>query len=116
MASNENHGGTDLIIALDFPREDQAWEVVQALDGLDVVFKVGLELFSAAGPQFVRELVHRKKRVFLDLKLHDIPNTVASAMARLMGLAPVPAIVNVHATGGLAMMRAAAAAMRTRIP
>lgn len=104
MASNGNHGKTDLIVALDFPREGQAWEVVDALDGLDVVFKVGLELFSAAGPQFVRELVHRKKRVFLDLKLHDIPNTVAKA-ALQAALLQVE-MFTIHLSGGSVMVQA----------
>ncbi len=104
MTTNGNHLKTDLIVALDFAREDAAWAVVDALDGLDVVFKVGLELFSAAGPQFVRELVHRKKRVFLDLKLHDIPNTVAKAslQAAMMHVE----MFTIHLAGGSAMIHA----------
>lgn len=104
MAANNRNHRTDLIVALDFPREDAAWAIVDSLDGLDVIFKVGLELFSAAGPQFVRELVHRKKRVFLDLKLHDIPNTVAKA-ALQAALLHVE-MFTIHLSGGSAMIHA----------
>lgn len=104
MTTIGNHQKTDLVVALDFAREDAAWAVVDALDGLNLVFKVGLELFSAAGPQFVRELVHRKKRVFLDLKLHDIPNTVAKAslQAAMMHVE----MFTIHLAGGSAMIHA----------
>lgn len=70
---------TDLIVALDFPKADKALELVDALKGQPVIYKVGFELFMAGGAEIVRELVHRKSRVFLDLKFHDIPNTVARA-------------------------------------
>ena len=75
-----NHHHTDLVVALDFPREEQALKLVEELKGLPVIYKIGLELFMAGGPAFVRELVHQKARIFLDLKLHDIPNTVARAV------------------------------------
>src|SRR4051812_36682097 len=77
---------TDLIVALDFPRADRALGLVNELKGLPVIYKVGFELFMGGGPDLVRELVHQKHRVFLDLKLHDIPNTVARAakMAALL--------------------------------
>lgn len=95
---------TDLIVALDFPREDAAWNIVEALDGLNIVYKVGLELFSGAGPQFIRELVHQKKRVFLDLKLHDIPNTVAKASLQAAMLHVE--MFTLHLAGGTGMIHA----------
>jgi len=101
---SRNHIKTELIVALDFPREDAAWGIVEQLDELDLVFKVGLELFSAAGPQFIRELVHRKKRVFLDLKLHDIPNTVAKAALQAAFLHVE--MFTIHLSGGSTMIHA----------
>ncbi|MBC7692270.1 MAG: orotidine-5'-phosphate decarboxylase [Methylotenera sp.] len=100
---------TDLIVALDFPRADKALEIVEKFSDLPVIFKVGFELFMAAGPEFVRELVHRKCRVFLDLKFHDIPNTVAKAalQASLMHVE----MFTVHLSGGSAMIKAAATAL-----
>src|SRR6476620_9097401 len=66
-----NHNtSTDLIIALDFPRAEKAFDLVNQLNGLPVIYKIGLELFMGGGPEVVRELVHRKNRIFLDLKLH----------------------------------------------
>jgi orotidine-5'-phosphate decarboxylase len=97
---------TDLIVALDFPRTDRALELVKTLNGLPVIYKVGLELFLAGGPEIVRELVHRKNRVFLDLKLHDIPNTVARA-ARQAALLQVE-MFTIHLVGGSHMVRAVA--------
>ncbi len=102
----ERQSGTELIVALDFPRVDQALSFVEKVEEFPLIYKVGLELFMAAGPDFVRELVHRKKRVFLDLKLHDIPNTVARAAVQA-------ALLNVemftlHLSGGSAMVKAVA--------
>ncbi|MCM2277053.1 MAG: orotidine-5'-phosphate decarboxylase [Oligoflexia bacterium] len=97
---------TDLIVALDYPRPDRAMELVDQLQGLPVVFKVGLELFISGGPEVVRELVHRKCRVFLDLKLHDIPNTVARA-AQQAALLKVE-MFTLHLSGGSTMVKAAA--------
>lgn len=95
---------TDLIVALDYPREDHAWKLVTQLGAEPVIYKVGLELFSAAGPAFVRELVHQKKRVFLDLKFHDIPNTVAKA-ALQAALLHVD-MFTLHLSGGSTMIHA----------
>lgn len=95
---------TDLIVALDFPRPEPALQMVETLEGLDVIFKVGLELFLSAGPQLVRELVHQQKRVFLDLKFHDIPNTVAKASLQA-ALLKVE-MLTVHLVGGSAMIQA----------
>ena len=97
---------TELIVALDFPRADRAMELVKKLGLASVLFKVGSELFLSGGPDFVRELVHQKKRVFLDLKLHDIPNTVAKA-ARQAAMLHVE-MMTVHLAGGSAMIRAVA--------
>ena len=97
---------TDLIVALDFQRGDRALELVDKLRGLDLIYKVGSELFLTGGPEVVRELVHRKNRVFLDLKFHDIPNTVARA-ARQAALLHVD-MFTVHLAGGSAMIRAVA--------
>lgn len=101
-----NHHPTELIVALDVPRADRAMEIVEKLKDLPVLFKVGSELFLAGGPDFVRELVHRKCRVFLDLKFHDIPNTVARA-AKQAALLHVE-MFTLHLSGGSAMVRAVA--------
>lgn len=93
----------ELIVALDFPKPDLAFALVEKLQGLPVIFKVGLELFVGSGPDFVRELIHRKQRVFLDLKLHDIPNTVARA-ARQAALLRVE-MLTLHLAGGASMFR-----------
>jgi len=94
-----------LIVALDVADAAAARALVDGLAGSVGMFKVGSQLFTAAGPDFVRELVGRGEKVFLDLKYHDIPNTVASAVsgACLLGVS----LVDVHALGGRAMMEAA---------
>lgn len=98
-----------LIIALDFPSAEQALAFVRPLSPDTCKLKVGFELFVAAGPEFVRALVVQGFDVFLDLKFHDIPNTVASACkaAARMGVW----MVNVHAAGGDKMLQAARAAL-----
>src|ERR671938_579507 len=95
-----------LIIALDVDNIAQARELVSRLRGHVGMFKVGMQLFTAAGPQFVRELVAAGARVFLDLKYHDIPNTVAGACREAVRLGV--ALFNVHAAGGGEMLRRAA--------
>ena len=94
-----------IMIALDCPDADSAWRLVRRLDGFRGYWKVGMELFYAAGPQFVRELKQNGQRIFLDLKLHDIPNTVKGAAASITRLGAD--MFNVHAAGGDVMMRAA---------
>ena len=94
-----------LIIALDFSDAHLALRTAEQLRGHAGLFKVGLEIFSAEGPPLVRELVQRGVNVFLDLKLHDIPNTVRGA-AREAGRLGV-AMLDVHASGGRRMMEAA---------
>jgi orotidine-5'-phosphate decarboxylase len=106
--AQSNHS-TDLIVALDYPRPEKALELVNELSGLSVIYKVGFELFLGAGPSFVRELVHQKCRIFLDLKFHDIPNTVSKA-ARVAALLHVE-MFTLHLAGGSAMVKSVAQAM-----
>lgn len=98
-----------LIIALDFPSAAQALAFVEPLNPEQCKLKVGFELFVAAGPEFVRQLVAKGFDVFLDLKFHDIPNTVASACKAAAELGVW--MVNVHASGGNKMLEAAKAAL-----
>lgn len=97
-----------LIVALDVSTAAQARKIVHAVGGLVSTFKVGKQLFTAEGPQLVRELVGAGHKVFLDLKFHDIPNTVAAAVKSAMALNV--SMLTVHASGGAKMLRAAAEA------
>ena len=101
-----------LIVALDVPDRDSALRLVEQLSGAVGMFKIGSQLFTAEGPQLVREVVASGERVFLDLKFHDIPNTVAGAVESAARLAV--SILNVHTLGGSEMMRAAAHAVGDR--
>ncbi|WP_341201769.1 orotidine-5'-phosphate decarboxylase [Planomicrobium okeanokoites] len=92
------------IIALDFPAKEQALQFLGQFEE-SLFVKVGMELFYQEGPELVREINRLGHDIFLDLKLHDIPNTVESAMRGIAKLNV--AMVNVHAAGGLEMMRAA---------
>jgi len=94
-----------IFVALDFPGGIEALRLVDRLSPADCGLKVGKELFVSAGPELVRDVVGRGFAVFLDLKFHDIPNTVASACAAAAKLGV--AIVDVHAAGGKAMMTSA---------
>ena len=94
-----------IIVALDVPDAAAALALAARLDASKCSLKVGKELFTAAGPGLVRELAGRGFRVFLDLKFHDIPNTVAQACAAATRLGVW--MLNVHASGGAAMMAAA---------
>jgi orotidine-5'-phosphate decarboxylase len=98
----------ELIIALDVPDRRRALELVDRLGDAHDYYKVGLELFTGWGPEAVTELRARGKKVFLDLKLHDIPNTVAGAVRSAGGLGAD--LITVHAAGGSRMMEAAARA------
>ena len=97
--------GKDVIVACDFPSAGETLAFLDRLGAEAPFVKIGMELFYAEGPEIVRTLKGRGCRVFLDLKLHDIPNTVKKAMAVLSGLGAD--IVNVHASGTSAMMKAA---------
>ncbi len=94
-----------LIVALDFSDAKAALGCADALDGLVRWYKVGLQLYLAAGPDIVTALKDRGHSIFLDLKLHDIPNTVAAAVRALAPLAPD--LLTVHALGGSTMLAAA---------
>lgn len=96
-----------LIVALDVPTAAEAGALVDRLAGSVGMFKVGSQLFTAAGPDFVRGLVARGLKVFLDLKYHDIPNTVAHAVAEAARLGV--SLLTVHALGGREMLEAAVA-------
>ena len=96
---------TKIIVALDYPDAASALALVDRLDPALCRLKVGKELFTVAGPELVRALVGRGFEVFLDLKFHDIPNTVAAACRAAAGLGVW--MVNVHASGGRRMMTAA---------
>ena len=96
----------DVIIACDFPDRETTLAFLDRFQGSRKPFvKIGMELFYGTGPDMVREIKARGHRIFLDLKLHDIPNTVKKAMHVLSGLDVD--MVNVHASGTVAMMKAA---------
>lgn len=99
--------GKDVIIACDFPGREQVLDFLQRFEGeaRKPFLKIGMELFYSAGPDIVRELKDRDYRIFLDLKLHDIPNTVRAAMRVLSGLGAD--VCNLHAAGTIPMMEAA---------
>jgi len=92
-----------IIVALDVETSDEAESIVRELDRTVGAFKIGLQLFAAAGPKFVRKLVESGAKIFLDLKFHDIPNTVAKASVEAARLGVW--MFNVHASGGGEMMR-----------
>jgi len=97
-----------LIVALDLASATQARQVIQALGESVTTYKVGKRLFTAEGPQFVRELIASGLKVFLDLKFHDIPNTVGAAVRSAAELGV--SMLTVHASGGSRMLKAAAEA------
>jgi len=102
------HNRPRLIVALDVSSATQAQNIVAAVADSAFCYKVGMQLYTAEGPQVVRDLVAAGRRVFLDLKYHDIPNTVAAAVAEAARLGV--SMLTVHAAGGGKMLRAAAAA------
>ncbi|HEY0546205.1 MAG TPA: orotidine-5'-phosphate decarboxylase [Pyrinomonadaceae bacterium] len=99
-----------LIVALDVETAHRARELFISLREVAGAFKIGMQLFTAAGPELVRELVKEGARIFLDLKYHDIPNTVAAAGVEAARLGVF--MFNVHASGGGEMMRRTADAVR----
>jgi orotidine-5'-phosphate decarboxylase len=103
-------GDGRIVVALDFENADEAISLVELLGDRSRDYKVGLQLLTTAGPSLVRELVSRGKRVFLDLKLLEIPNSVAGAVVAAGELGV--SMVTVHACGGTAILRAAVRAAR----
>jgi len=103
-----------LIVALDLPSGSAATQMAERLHGHVGLFKVGSELFTAEGPVTARYLVTTGHRVFLDLKFHDIPNTVRAAAREAAELGV--SLVNVHASGGRKMMEAALEGVRSAAP
>jgi orotidine-5'-phosphate decarboxylase len=97
-----------VIVALDYPSAEEALSMVERLGPSATFYKVGLELYSRSGPGVVESLTAMGKRVFLDLKLHDIPNTVVGAMRSAADLGVD--LITVHTAGGSAMLEAAAGA------
>jgi orotidine-5'-phosphate decarboxylase len=97
-----------LIVALDVSSAAQARQIVQTIGESASTYKIGKQLFTAEGPQIVRDLVSSGRKVFLDLKFHDIPNTVASAVREAAKLNV--SMLTVHASGGTKMLKAAAEA------
>ncbi|ANS75087.1 orotidine 5'-phosphate decarboxylase [Paenibacillus yonginensis] len=94
-----------LMVALDFKTAGDARTLIQRLEGIPCYMKVGMQLYYAAGPEFVRELKDKGYSVFLDLKMHDIPNTVKGGADSITRLGVD--MFNVHAAGGVKMMQAA---------
>src|SRR5688572_17685166 len=102
-------GKNKLIVALDVETADRALALFEELRSVAGMFKIGSQLFTAAGPDIVREIVAKGGKIFLDLKFHDIPNTVAAAGVEATRLGV--SIFNVHASGGSEMMCRTAAAV-----
>ncbi len=97
--------GKDVIIACDFPSAEKTLEFLDRFKGRKPFVKIGMELYYSEGPSIVEKIKNRGHKIFLDLKLHDIPNTVKKAMAVLSRLDVD--MTNLHAAGGSAMMKAA---------
>jgi len=113
--SFDAHPRSSLIVALDFDSLSSALKFAKQVADLVGMFKIGGQLFTAAGPQAVREVADLGPGVFLDLKLHDIPNTVAGAILTCAAM-PGVQLINVHALGGRAMLHAAAQAISAAQP
>jgi len=109
-SSHPKHPRERLIVALDVPRASEALRLAEELSGEVGLFKVGLELFCAEGPELVKAL-RRHARIFLDLKFLDIPNTVTGALRSVLPLDPD--FLTVHATGGRLMMKAVSELLHT---
>jgi orotidine-5'-phosphate decarboxylase len=107
----EFHKKDRLIVALDVSTAAAAQKIVAAVGGSALTYKVGMQLYTAEGPRVVRDLVTSGRRVFLDLKYHDIPNTVGAAVAEAAKLGV--SMLTVHAAGSTKMLRAAADAAKT---
>ena len=99
-----------IIVALDVDSRADALNLVRQLKGRVGLFKVGSQLFTSEGPEFVREIVREGEKVFLDLKFHDIPNTVTKAVLAAARLGA--SMLTLHSSGGVKMMSAAANALK----
>src|SRR5499433_1875948 len=104
------HPRSSLIVALDFDSLSSAVKFAKQVADLIGLFKIGSQLFTAAGPAVVKEIAALGPGVFLDLKFHDIPNTVAGAVLSAAAMSGVQ-LMNVHALGGTAMMKASSQAI-----
>jgi len=111
----DTHPRSSLIVALDFDSLSTALKFAKQVADLVGMFKIGSQLFTAAGPEAVRQVAQLGADIFLDLKFHDIPNTVAGAVLASAGM-PGVQFVNVHALGGNAMLRAAVQAISAGVP
>lgn len=109
------HPRSSLIVALDFDSLTSAVKFAKQVADLVGMFKIGSQLFTAAGPAAVKEVAALGSGIFLDLKFHDIPNTVAGAVLAASAMTGVQ-LVNIHALGGSAMMAAAAQAVSAGVP
>jgi orotidine-5'-phosphate decarboxylase len=109
------HPRSSLIVALDFDSLSTALRFAEQVAELVGMFKIGNQLFTTAGPEAVRQVARLGTGIFLDLKYHDIPNTVAGSVLAAAAL-PGVQLVNVHALGGSAMMQAAVQAISAGVP
>ncbi len=115
LTTFDAHPRSSLVVALDFDSLSSALKFAQQIADLVGMFKIGNQLFTAAGPAAVKEIAALGSGVFLDLKYHDIPNTVAGAVLSAASM-PGVQLLNVHALGGKAMMEAAAQAISAGVP
>ena len=113
--SFDAHPRSSLIVALDFDSLTTAVKFAKQVADLVGMFKIGSQLFATAGPEAVKQVSELGCGIFLDLKFHDIPNTVAGAVLASAAM-PQVQLVNVHALGGSAMMRAAVQAVSAGVP
>ena len=115
LTTFDAHPRSSLIVALDFDSLSSALKFAKQVSDLVGMFKIGNQLFTAAGPAAVKEIAALGNGIFLDLKFHDIPNTVAASVLSSAAMTGVQ-LVNVHALGGKAMMEAAAQAISAGVP
>jgi orotidine-5'-phosphate decarboxylase len=111
----DTHPRSSLIVALDFDSLSGALKFARGISDLVGMFKIGNQLFTSAGPEAVKQIAALGNGVFLDLKFHDIPNTVAGAVLSSAAM-PGVQLVNVHAMGGSAMLHAAVQAVSAGVP
>jgi len=111
----DTHPRSSLIVALDFDSLSGALKFARSISDLVGMFKIGNQLFTSAGPEAVKQIAALGNGIFLDLKFHDIPNTVAGAVLSSAAM-PGVQLVNVHAMGGSAMLHAAVQAVSAGVP